>query len=107
VEGRTVAVKLLATAAEAKTCQVVFIASAEQANLQRYLETLRNAPVLTIGESEDFLNDGGVIRFLIIESKVRFDINKAQADAEGLQLDSQLLSLANNVRETAEKKEAN
>jgi hypothetical protein len=104
VNGRTVVVKRVATAQEAKLCQVVFIPASEQANLPRHLETLRDAPVLTIGENADFLDDGGIIRFFIQQNKIRFDINKAQADATGMQIDSQLLSLAADVRESNRKK---
>jgi hypothetical protein len=107
VGGRTVVVQWMATAADAKSCQVVFIPASEQANLRGHLETLRNAPVLTIGECAEFLDDGGVIRFFVEQNKIRFDINKAQADAEGVQLDSQLLGLAKAVRETAGRKEGN
>lgn len=104
VNGRPVVVKPVATAEEAKFCQVVFIPASEQANVRRHLETLRTAPVLTIGESVEFLDAGGVIRFFVEQNKIRFDINKAQADAEGLQMDSQLLSLAATVREADGKK---
>jgi len=104
VGGRTVVVKQEATAAAAKLCQVVFIPASEQANLRLHLATLRTAPVLTIGETPEFLDEGGVIEFFVQQNKVRFDINKAQADAAGVQLDSQLLSLANRVRETPEKR---
>lgn len=104
VNGRSVVVKPVTTAEEAKLCQVVFIPASEQTNLRRHLETLRNAPVLTIGESAEFLDAGGVIRFFVEQNKIRFDINKAQADVEGLQMDSQLLSLAAAVREAGGKK---
>ena len=50
------------------------------------------------------LDAGGVIRFFVEQNKIRFDINKAQADVEGLQMDSQLLSLAAAVREAGGKK---
>ena len=107
VGGRTVVVKQEATAADARMCQVVFIPASEHANLRLHLATLRNAPVLTIGEIPEFLGDGGVIEFFVQQNKVRFDINKAQADAEGVQLDSQLLSLAHAVREKTGKQEEN
>jgi hypothetical protein len=104
VGGRAVVVKQVANFEDAKACQVVFIPASEQANLQRHLETLRGAPVLTIGESPELLDAGGVIRFLIEEKKIRFEINKGQADGAGLQLDSQLLNLAKTVRDDAGKK---
>jgi len=95
---RAIVVKHAATAADAKACHAVFIPASEQANLLLHLATLRNAPVLTIGESAEFLDDGGMIEFFVEQQKVRFNINQAQADTEGVQLDSQLLNRANTVR---------
>ena len=64
-------------------------------------------PVLTVGEGTEFLDDGGMVEFFVEQNKIRFNINQAQADAEGVRLDSQLLSLASTVRQAAGKKEAN
>ena len=107
VGGRTVVVKGMATATDAKKCQAVFIPASEQANLHLHLTALRTVPVLTVGEGTEFLDDGGMVEFFVEQNKIRFNINQAQADAEGVRLDSQLLSLASTVRQAAGKKEAN
>jgi hypothetical protein len=56
--------------------------------------------VLTVGETDAFLERGGVIAFAMEGGKLRFSINAAAADRAGLKLSSQLLKLA--VRVTKE-----
>jgi hypothetical protein len=54
-------------------------------------------PILTVGETSDFLSDGGMIRFHLEEDKIRFDINLAAAESARLKISSRLLLLATSV----------
>lgn len=63
--------------------------------------TLKQAaghPILTVGDTEGFLDDGGIIALKIVNQRVRFEIDVANAQRAGLQLSSQLLRLALTVR---------
>ena len=53
---------------------------------------------MTVGESADFLQQGGIIAFVIDGSYVRFAINTEAADHAGLKISSRLLQLAMNTR---------
>ena len=50
-----------------------------------------------VGETEDFIAQGGVIRLNVENGKARIQINKDAADEEGLHISSRLLSLAHIV----------
>ena len=52
---------------------------------------------MTVGESEDFIARGGMIRFVLDQDKVRFEINLKASDPAGLKFSSRLLLLAKNV----------
>ena len=54
--------------------------------------------MLTVAEQDTFLNDGGVIRFLNENNKVRFSVNLEAARAANLTISSELLKLAREVR---------
>jgi hypothetical protein len=54
--------------------------------------------VLTVGESDDFLDKGGVIRLLIEDKKVRFEVNMDAAQQAHLTISSQLLKLARTIK---------
>jgi hypothetical protein len=53
--------------------------------------------VLTVGETEQFVQDGGIIGFLLAEKKMRFEINLESAEKSGLKISAKLLALAKTV----------
>jgi hypothetical protein len=61
------------------------------------LQRAAGAGALTVGEAEEFLPRGGMIRLLVDEGKVRFDISTRSAEQAGLKVSSQLLKLARSV----------
>ena len=61
------------------------------------LDNLQDKAVLTIGDCDGFLSAGGIIELFILESRVRFNINKTAAEREGLTVSSRLLKLAEVV----------
>jgi hypothetical protein len=81
-------------------CHLVFIAEAENERVARLLQTVQatqGPPILTVGESEAFAESNGMIRLVVEEGGVRFDINAAAAERGGLKFSSQLLKLARRV----------
>jgi hypothetical protein len=78
-------------------CQILFIAAGEQGRFAEVVAALHGAPVLTVGESEGFLERGGIINLRLEDQKVRFEINAGEAERAGLKISSQLLKLAIRV----------
>ena len=99
VHGRAVVVKRLARPEEALRCQVVFVCSSERGALRQILGTLNGAPVLTVGDTDRFAEQGGMINLTTEENHIRFEINKRAIDRAGLKVASQLLGLARIVDE--------
>jgi hypothetical protein len=82
---------------EFKNCNIFFLSRDEAQRQTAIVKSLRGMPVLTVGETANFLSDGGMIRFHLEEGKVRFDINLGAADSAQLKISSQLLLLATSV----------
>jgi hypothetical protein len=76
-------------------CHVLFIPEGAPAT---YLRVARDTPTLTVGETDDFLDQGGVINFVKEGRNVRFAISNGAAEHAGLQVSSRLLRLAVNAR---------
>jgi len=95
VNGRKLIVQRIRRPPEPKTCQVLFLSSSEK-DAAKVLPLL-GPGVLTVGEGEKFLRDGGVIAFAVENRRVRFDINQKAAGEEHLTLSSRLLSVARSV----------
>lgn len=97
VKNRQLLVKTLGSIEEAKDCQLVFISNSERGRLLQILTVLEDVPVLTVSDIEGFAASGGMIHFVTLEDKVRFEINLKEAQAVKLKLSSQLLKLARDV----------
>ena len=83
--------------AEARSCHVLFLSQSDPETLKQGLDRLRGLPILTVGESADFLALGGMINFVLEEDRVRFEINLEAAERHRLKLSSKLLAVARLV----------
>lgn len=79
-------------------CDVLYVHRTFKQEVQEGLAALRKGGVLTIGERESFLDEGGVIRFLVENDRIRFDVDLDNARANHLQASAGLLRVARVVR---------
>jgi YfiR/HmsC-like len=93
VDGRPFDVKHLASAAGASVCSIAFVDGNRTAET---LTELGRQPVLTVTDSRSG-GQRGIIHFAIVDGRVRFYIDNAQAQARGLTISSRLLALAIGV----------
>ncbi len=98
VQGRIPLIKPIATLDQLVGCQILFIGQSKHASLSQILAALDNTSVLTVGETKDFAERGGIIEFFIANNKLRFAINVDAAQRARLIISAQLLNLANIVR---------
>ena len=93
VNEHPVVVKQFSSASEATNCHILFISSSVK-DLPEVIKTLEQSSVLTVGESDRFLEEGGMIKFVIEAQKIRFQIKDEAAKKAKLKLSSKLLNLA-------------
>jgi uncharacterized protein DUF4154 len=96
--GRRLSVKQIESGGEVRGCQVVYISRSSAQKNMEILMAAANAPVLTVGETADFISAGGIIRFTESGHRIRFEINPDAADRVSLRVSSRLLRLADIVR---------
>jgi hypothetical protein len=97
VNGRKVVTQRIKNVPPPQTCQALFVSRLEK-DAGKILPGLGSG-VLTVGEGENFIRDGGMIAFVIENRRVRFEINQAVAENSGLKLSSKLLSVAKVVEQ--------
>lgn len=102
IEGKTIGawvlhVRLMSQSQEVEGCNILFLSRDEARRQTAILASLRGMPVLTVGETSNFLSDGGMIRFHLDEDRIRFDINLEAAESSHLKISSRLLLLATSV----------
>lgn len=76
-----------------EACHIVFVSRIDQLLWQNSLEASANDKILFVGEDRNFLKQGGHIRFLISESKVRFEIATKRLKESKLKLSSKVIRL--------------
>jgi hypothetical protein len=82
---------------EVEGCQVVFVGVEDKKRIPALLASLKDAPVLTVGETEHFAQEGGMIGLFLEENKIRFEINLGSAERAKLKISAKLLALAKTV----------
>ena len=97
VNGRKLEVSQVFDLQGARTCQILFIASSETARLKQILASLRGTDALTVGDTKGFVEQGGMINFVLENSRVQFEVNRKAAEQGGLKISSKLLSVAKLV----------
>jgi hypothetical protein len=94
VNGHRIVIRRLKAGDYLKACQILFVGSSERNRLGKILESVRGGSVLTIGELPQFNQAGGIIKFVIQDNKVRFEINDGAASQARLRVSSKLLALS-------------
>ena len=79
-------------------CQILFIGAAEWKRTPGWIEGLKGASILTVGEGDDFTALGGIIDFKLQGPRVRIQVDLEAAERSRLRISSKLLSLAEVVK---------
>jgi hypothetical protein len=82
---------------ELKSCQILFVSRSEQKRYREVLEAVRGQGVLTVGETPEFLDAGGIVSFTMQQEMLQFDVNLYEASKARLKISSQMLSLARRI----------
>ena len=100
VNNRKLLVRYIKSAQEAKDCDMLFISAFERENMRDIIASLGSLQgILTISDAEYFLRSGGMIEFVMVDGRVRFEVNYRAAQQANLRISSHLLRLATRVIE--------
>jgi hypothetical protein len=94
INGHSISVQFFNSAAEAARCQILFISNSEKKHFPDIIKSLNGSAVLTVSETERFIESGGIVNFVQEDNRIRFQINADAARIVGLKISSKLLSLA-------------
>jgi hypothetical protein len=101
VAGKPVNIKRLAKIEDAAACHILFISSSEGRNLKEILAAVGSESVLTVSDMPDFSRRGGMIQFVLVGERIRFEINLEGAEKSNLVFPSELLKVATTVKKPA------
>lgn len=95
--GRPLSIRRFDTEKDVSDCHVLFVNLADPDQTASILENLKGQSILTIGEQDGFLESGGMVRFISVNSKIHFQINPDASSAADLKISSKLLRVADIV----------
>ncbi len=94
VGGHPLQILRLKDAPEVRPCRIVFVRREENGKAAKLMEAVRGLPILTIGESHEFAQIGGMIYLTMQNDRVGIVINPKPAERAGLRISGKLMSLA-------------
>src|SRR5262249_43474451 len=95
--GRRIDVRWARNESDVRECHVVFISRSERKNYSKILGALRGTMILTIGETQDFAESGGMIGFAFQNGALTFEVNLVPVEEAHLKISSGFLALAHRV----------
>ena len=96
-EGKRSEVKWIRKDTELSGCQIIFVSRSETKNYAKVLDAARAGRALTVGETADFLDAGGMVALFTDGKAPAFEVNLDAVDAAELKLSSRMLALARRV----------
>jgi len=97
VHGHPLVIKRLTAGDDLQSCQVLFIGHSENGRVPALLQKLKGSPTLTVSDDNGFVDQGGMVSFVLVQEKVKLEINATAAEDAGLQISAKLLKLAVRV----------
>jgi len=102
IGGKAVVAKRVTKSQDAMDCHVLYISASEDGRLKEILAGMDKSGTLTVSDIPQFSQRGGMIQFVLVGNKLRFEVNLANAQAAGLTLSSDLLKVAVTVRKSSQ-----
>ncbi len=97
-DGKILRVVLSPSDEQMQQCDLLYLAYSSRQNNLSALRRLQGKNVLTLGETEDFVRDGGMVGLVRDADQIQIYINLLATQAAGFKLSSRVLNLAVIVR---------
>ncbi|OGS55553.1 MAG: hypothetical protein A3J79_09965 [Elusimicrobia bacterium RIFOXYB2_FULL_62_6] len=97
--GRTILVEQLKSTGTVGPCQILFVAAKEKERLPEIIKITEGKNTLIVGDSAGLALRGAAVNFVVVDGRLRFEINRGAAARAGLEISSELLKLAILVEE--------
>jgi hypothetical protein len=98
INGHPLTVQYYKSEEEIKLCHILFVNVNETKKLEQVLETAKGKNMLTVSDHPDFLKQGGMIRFVTNNNKIKLQINIDACRESKMVLSSKLLRLAEIIK---------
>ena len=99
VQKRPLRIQTIQSPEELKSCHILFVGEELQlyGGLDGLFDELALRPILTVSSRPGFSLDGGMLHFVLVQNKIRFEVNLKNIQKANLSMSSRLLKIASAV----------
>jgi hypothetical protein len=97
VGDQRIVIKKIAAGAAAYNCSILFISQDESRSLKRIALLTYDLPVLLVTEDDGLAKKGSCINFIIVDDRLKLEINKNNILSRNMNVASELLKLATMI----------
>lgn len=96
-ESRPIRVVEFPSDAQLERCHILYVAYSTPKKARAAVERVRNKSILTVGDSDSFAHDGGMVGLVTAEDHIQIQVNLKAAEEAHLKISSRVLGLATIV----------
>ena len=93
VGNQKIVIRKISSSANAYNCHILFIGEDESSSLKKIAARIEGNPVLLVSESPGLARKGSCINFVIVDERLRLEINKNSIEQRNMHIASELLQL--------------
>ena len=101
VNGRRIATRILSRAADFPGCHLLFFRPHDEIDIMRVHEMIAGMPVLTVSDTAEFADAGGMIEMQLDVETTRFKLNRSALAGSPVRLSAALLRISQVVHHGA------
>ncbi len=91
---KNVTIKKLAPGSDMSGCQLIFVSEGSSSHLSTVSSKVSGKPVLVISETGSGAKKGAGINFIMVDDKMKFELNKGMVERQGLKVSGDLVTLS-------------
>ncbi|MGA7524993.1 MAG: YfiR family protein [Acidobacteriaceae bacterium] len=95
--GRPIRVALFPPSQELQNCSILYQSDDSTGEAHRALDSIRGRTILTVGESDPFAREGGMVALVNTGDHIRIEVNLDATQRAGIRISSRVLNLATIV----------
>lgn len=91
---KNVTVKRLSPTSDMSGCHLIFVSEGSSTHLSSVSSKVSGKPVLVISETGSGAKKGAGINFIMVDDKMKFELNKGTVERQGLKVSGDLVTLS-------------
>jgi hypothetical protein len=98
VGGQKIVIRKYAASAQSFNCHILFIGDDESSSVKKIAAATASTSILIVTETEGLAHKGSCINFVIVDERLKLEINKRNIEQRDLGIATELLNLGSVVK---------